>query len=106
MENEIIVSSLEWKELQNTPAFKVFLSTIRERLELKRDSLEAGVEAISTDKGDHIIVTPFEDIRFIQGECKSLRYIEMLLINKERLTKEAEKVQEERKKKNASTSKE
>jgi len=98
MENEIIVSSLEWKELQNTPAFKVFLSTIMERLEIKRDSLEAGIESMSTADGDHIVVTPYEDIRFVQGECKSLRYIEILLTNKERLTKEAEKIQEERKK--------
>jgi hypothetical protein len=99
MEGKIVITSTEWRELQNVPAFKAFLSIIRDRLEIKRDSLEAGLE--TTDE-NHVVIMPFEDIRFIQGECKSLRYIEVLLSGQERLTKELEKLEAERKKKNES----
>lgn len=99
--DRIPITSTEWQELQNIPAFQVFLSIIKERMEIKRDELEAGLETITTENGDRVVTMPFEDVRFVQGECKSLRYIEVMLSGQERLTKELEKLEKERKKKNA-----
>ena len=89
------LSHEEWEDFISHPATKEFLKIVDERLKISRDELEAGVMSEEGADGAMVAkVIPFEDIRFIQGECKTLRWIQTVFTRFGELLKEREELEE------------
>ena len=70
----------QWQEFQQDPVYKEVLAIVKQRIEYTRTELETGIE------GGEIL--PYDCLRFLQGEAKGLRYLEVLMTNYERLLKD------------------
>ena len=91
---DYILTSQEWKAFQESDPWKEVTAIIEERIRQYMRVLETGL--VPGEKGN--IILDYTSLRFIQGECKGLRFVnDTLMKNYEDLLKEREnKLNEEK----------
>lgn len=89
---EETITSKQWEEFRNHPVWKVVERVLKKRLEINRDTLEAGSEVF---KGETETLS-YSDLRFLQGESKGLKFPLVLMTTYEELLKEKEDEDERR----------
>ena len=77
-----------WRDFIDHPGTKALVLEVEARIKMSLVQLESGLEDRET--------IPYEDLRFIQGECKSLRWLQAVLTSYEEVLKEKEKLEEQK----------
>jgi hypothetical protein len=90
MVKEEIVTSDMFRVFTEDPVLKEVVSIVEDRCQLNRNMLETGFYS----EGEELKVFSYDEIRFLQGELKGLRYLQLLLTRYEEFLKETEKSKE------------
>jgi len=69
------LSARDFKNFTEMVAWQEIVATVKERLNMIRNDLELGYEDVPTKDGTDRRKLSLEDIKFMQGEASSLRYV-------------------------------